>query len=206
MRHKTSPAVVGAFVLGATLLGLSAIVLLGAKDLFRETYPFVSYFQSSVNGLHEGAPVKFKGVEVGKVSKIRLPLAKRPHDPPITVLFSLDAKKLRPSEDKALTTEDLQDAIQAGLRVRLEQESFVTGLLYLSLAFVPDSEVKLHAPTESIPEIPTAPSEFEQLTGQIRHLVDRLEEADLVALVDHLQQTFQSIGEVFRSDRLRALM
>jgi len=203
MRHKTSPAVVGAFVLGATLLGLSAIVLLGAKDLFRETYPFVSYFQSSVNGLHEGAPVKFKGVEIGKVTQINLPLSKRPIDPPVIVFFSLDARKLRPAGEHELTTEDMQDAIQAGLRVRLEQESFVTGLLYLSLAFVPDSEVKLHAPTEGIPEIPTAPSEFEQLTGQIRRLVDRLEDVDMVALVDHVRETFQSVGEVFRSDGLQ---
>jgi hypothetical protein len=42
MSRKTSPALVGTFVLGAILLALAGIMLLGSKDLFRETYPFVT--------------------------------------------------------------------------------------------------------------------------------------------------------------------
>ncbi len=202
MRRKTSPAMVGAFVLGAALLALGGIVLLGSKDIFREKYPFVSYFQSSVSGLREGAPVKFKGVEVGKVDEVRLPLTRHPHDPPIVVFFSLDAKKLR-FEVEELTEEELQHAIEAGLRVRLEQESFVTGLLYLSIANVPDWEAKLHEPIEGIPEIPTAPSEFEQLAGQLKRFVDRLEDVDLAALVSDTQLMIQVIAELFRSEQVQ---
>ncbi len=203
MRRKNSPAMVGAFVLGAALLALGGIVLLGSKDLFREKYPFVSHFHSSVNGLREGAPVKFKGVEVGKVDEIRLPLTSHPHDPPVVVFFSLDARKLRSSEEDELAPEELEHAIEAGLRVRLEQESFVTGLLYLSIANVPEWKAEFHDPIEGFPEIPTAPTEFEQLTGQVKRFIDRLEDVDLAALVGDVQVMIQSVAELFRSEQVQ---
>jgi paraquat-inducible protein B len=199
MSRRTNPALVGAFVVGAILLGLAGVMLLGSKDLFRETYPFVAYFPYSVNGLRAGAPVKFKGVELGSVDEIRLPLTSGGDDPPVAVFFSLDAEKLRSAQEDEPEPEELAGAIEAGLRVRLEQESFVTGLLFLSIAFVPDSDVTLHEPIEGILEIPTAPTEFEELAEQIKRFVERLEHVDLGALVHDLQSMVQSVEQLLRS-------
>jgi paraquat-inducible protein B len=202
MSKQASPALVGGFVLGAVVLALGGVILLGSKDFFRETYPFVAYFPSSVNGLRQGAPVKLKGVEIGAVDGIRL-LTSQPHDPPVVVFFSLDAEKLRAFEGEELDGEEVQDAIGAGLRARLEQDNFMTGLLFLSLVFVPDSEAKLHGPVEGIPEIPTVPNEFEELAGQFKRFADRLDELDLASLVEDLHATVQSVGEPFRSGQVQ---
>ena len=72
MSKKISPALIGAFVLGALVLLIVAVIAFGSGQLFRKTQEFVLYFDGSVNGLHVGAPVKFKGVEVGSVKDIRL--------------------------------------------------------------------------------------------------------------------------------------
>lgn len=203
MSKKTSPVMVGAFVLGAVVLALGGVILLGSKDFFQETYPFVAYFESSVNGLSPGASVKLKGVQIGSVDAIRLPLTSHPHDPPVVVFFSLDAEKLRASKGEELDPKELHDAIEAGLRVRLDQESFVTGLLFLSIVFAPDSEAKLHTPIEGFPEIPTVPNDFEQLAAQLKRFADRLEDVDLASLIDDLHVTIQSVGDIFRSGQVQ---
>jgi len=69
MGKKINPATVGAFVLGAVGLILAAIVVFGSGHLFRKTHEFVIYFGGDINGLRVGAPVKFKGVEIGRSAR-----------------------------------------------------------------------------------------------------------------------------------------
>ena len=69
MGKRINPATVGAFVLGAIGLILAAVVVFGSGNLFRKTHEFVIYFGGDINGLRVGAPVKFKGVEIGEVKQ-----------------------------------------------------------------------------------------------------------------------------------------
>ena len=64
---RASPTLVGAFVLGALALALGGLAVFGSGKLFRRTEQFVAVFSGSVNGLSVGAPVKFRGVQVGSV-------------------------------------------------------------------------------------------------------------------------------------------
>ena len=52
------------------------------------------YFETSVNGLRVGAPVKFKGVEIGSVKNIVLPLEKDTQVARIPVIIEIDREKL----------------------------------------------------------------------------------------------------------------
>ena len=61
---------IGAFVIIAALLLAAAIFYFGSQDFFKQERRFVAYFDSSVNGLNIGAPVKFRGIEVGQVESI----------------------------------------------------------------------------------------------------------------------------------------
>ena len=92
MNKKISPAVIGAFVLGAVALIVIAILVFGSGRLFRQTRDFVLYFDNSVNGLRIGAPVKIKGVEIGSVKDIRLQLEKD-KEPKIPVIIEIDLEK-----------------------------------------------------------------------------------------------------------------
>ena len=60
MAKKGNPALIGAFVVGALTLAVVGITAFGSGRLFRETYTYVMYFDSDVNGLYVGAAVKFK--------------------------------------------------------------------------------------------------------------------------------------------------
>ena len=72
MNKKISPTLIGGFVVGAVALLVIAVIAFGSGRLFRQTKEFVLYFDGTVNGLHVGAPVKFKGVEIGSVKDILL--------------------------------------------------------------------------------------------------------------------------------------
>ena len=72
MARRYDPRVVGAFVLAAVALGVVAAVYLGAGRVLQHRVRFVVVFSEDLAGLEVDAPVKFRGVPVGRVSSIHL--------------------------------------------------------------------------------------------------------------------------------------
>lgn len=73
MEEKVNFAIVGAFVLvlGAALIGFT--LWLSSGKSYRTAYDiYQTYMQDSVAGLNLNAPVRYRGVEVGRVRKIAL--------------------------------------------------------------------------------------------------------------------------------------
>src|SRR5208282_4872956 len=141
MGKKTNPAIVGAFVLGAIALAVLAVIALGSGRLFQKRYEYVLFFQGSVNGLRVGAPVKFKGVEIGSVTRILVNLNTPQVQPQaaggsfrIPVIIELQERRLIRTGANEAGLEDQQligSLIDRGLRAELSMESFVTGVLYV---------------------------------------------------------------------------
>ena len=74
-----------------------------------------------MNGLNPGAPVKFKGVEVGSVKRIMVRFEQTAGDVSIPVFIELDAEKLaRAGVHVEFSPDAIQTAIDQGLRGRLE--------------------------------------------------------------------------------------
>ena len=72
MSTKANPTLIGVFVLGAIVIAIGAVVFFGSADLFAKKQTYVSYFTQSISGLSVGSNVKFKGVNIGKVTQILL--------------------------------------------------------------------------------------------------------------------------------------
>lgn len=73
METKVNLAVVGAFVLllGAALIG--GVLWLSSEKSYRKAFDtYLVYMQESVSGLTPDAPVRYRGVQVGRVRKIAL--------------------------------------------------------------------------------------------------------------------------------------
>jgi paraquat-inducible protein B len=209
MNKKISPAVIGAFVLGAVLLIVIAILIFGSGRLFRQTRDFVLYFDNSVNGLRIGAPVKVKGVPIGSVKDIRLQLERGGPVNKIPVIIEIDLEKLTSrgaAADVAQSREVLNKAIvDRGLRGQLEMESLVTGLLYVSLDFFPGSPINLvqqENADNKYPEIPTLPTTLEQAKDALTQIINKLDEIDFKALVASLESTVDGIKRTVNSPDL----
>lgn len=210
MNKKMSPAVIGAFVLGAVALIVIAILVFGSGRLFRQTRDFVLYFDNSVNGLRIGAPVKIKGVEIGSVKDIRLQLEKN-QEPKIPVIIELDLEKFSSrgatqAAEAAMDRKALQKVIvDRGLRGQLEMESLVTGLLFVALDFFPGTPITLvqqENADNKYPEIPTLPTSLEQAKDAVTQIFNKLEEIDFKALIASLESTVDGINRTVNSPDL----
>jgi paraquat-inducible protein B len=213
MNKKMSPAVIGAFVIGAVALIVIAILVFGSGRLFRQTREFVLYFDNSVNGLRIGAPVKFKGVEIGSVKDIRLQLEKGAEVNKIPVIIEIDLKKLTSrgaQADITMNREMFQQAIvDRGLRGQLEMESLVTGLLFVALDFLPGTPINLVQQAGGdyeYPEVPTLPTTLEQAKGAVTRIMSKLEDIDFKELGANLQATLKGVNRTVNSPEIESVL
>jgi paraquat-inducible protein B len=209
MKKKVSPVLIGSFVVGAIALIVIAVLILGSGRLFVRYRDFVLYFQGSVNGLRVGAPVKFKGVEIGSVQKILLQLGPDLSVPRIPVIVRVEGEKITKlgGSEAALNDPEVAKAlIDQGLRGQLQMESIVTGLLFVNLDFYPDTPANFMqtAPnTSRYIEIPTVPSIFEQAQDVASRIVARIGEIDFQGMLTALEQTSKGINSVLASPEFK---
>jgi len=201
---RVSPTLIGAFVVGGVALTIAAIAIIGSGRWFARTYPFVLYFPGEVDGLHVGAPVRFKGVEIGNVTKIMLHYDQPPEDRHIPVFINLDANKVSSAGGWAdLSPERIQAAVERGLRAQLQTESLLTGLLFVQLDFQPNTAAKFVGVAHETPEIPTLPTALEQIQLVVRRLLDKLEHFDLDRLGRSIESTVEAVEKLVNSPELK---
>jgi paraquat-inducible protein B len=170
MSRRANPTLIGLFLLGALGIVIAGIAVLASGSWFQRNETFISYFPESVNGLENGAPVKFQGVPVGRITGINIQIDPRDDSFQVPVEFEIDLPRLTTSRGTYVNLVDtvvLRQQIAKGLRAQLQTESFVTGVLYLELSYRLDSAPpRLYADTARLfPQIPTSPSLMNALGG-----------------------------------------
>lgn len=211
MGKKGNPAIIGAFVLGAITLLVVGITAFGSGRFFRETYTYVMYFDSDVNGLNVGAAVKIKGVEIGSVKQILLSIEsiaklRLPEDKVlIPVVVELDAGKAsKHGVTEAPTPTVIASLVARGLRAQLANESFVTGVLYVKLDLFPGSPLNMRSDvTVPYPEIPTQRTPLEEVQTKVAEFFAKLQQIDLAGMVEDLRETVGNINELVKSPGLK---
>jgi paraquat-inducible protein B len=226
MSVKANPAKVGAFVLAGIALSVVALVVFGSGRLFRHNVPFILHYENSVQGLTVGAPVKFRGVVVGRVRSIHLALDPRSHRTQVPVVIELDNDLIRDASGQDVDLEDkkfLQAQVAGGLRGSLEMESLITGRLYVQLDYHPKAGppvfVDLELQYPEIPTISTGLAEFlkslervdiphltEKLTTVVEQLSATLNESQLKQLSEQAIRTLKSADELLASPEIKTIL
>lgn len=198
MSKKANPTVIGTFVIMAICLALVAIITLGNIKFNDKAFHCVLYFPGSLHGLDQGAPVTFRGVQIGKVKGIRLSFDNKLNDYTIPVYIEIteDHEDNVPSWDVTASRQTARLLIEKGLRAKLKMRSIVTGKLYIDLAFYPQSPIHLqNKPADSTYlEIPTLPSGLEQITQTIADL-------PLTELVDKVTLVLDGLDQLLNSNQ-----
>jgi paraquat-inducible protein B len=163
--NKANPTVIGAFVVGAIALIVIGLLVFGGANWFAKRNTFIAYFPGSVKGLRVGAPVDFRGVNIGQVTDIRVAFNPNDITARIPVVLQLDPSRIDVAGMQRVRSdqEQVKGLIKAGFRAQLQSQSLLTGLLFINLDFEPDTPVRLVGGKQPYPEIPTIPSGLEQL-------------------------------------------
>ena len=210
MSKKTNPAVIGGFVIGATLLLTLGFAIFGGSQLFTDKSKYVAYFEEPTDGLRVGASVLLNGVRIGYVSDIDL-LFDRVS---FTTLTQVTMEILEDSyiitnegeySDEVMYTAVEHDTLvgAAGLRARLAVESFVTGQLWIELELRPTSSAVFRGVDPPFAEIPTEQSNIQELLTRLEDWVTELQDVDVRELASLLTSTLQGFEELAHSEDLR---
>jgi paraquat-inducible protein B len=172
----SNPTALGLFLVIGLALGIAGVLVFSSGTLFHPQQKSILYFDGSLKGLNPGAPVKFRGVTIGKVDQVRIRHNQASNDYAMPVIIAVDRKLVQSKSDESLQIDNrirLNENIRRGFRGRLDAESLVTGVLYVSLDMVPDAPPPVfHQLKPEYMEIPTIPS-------QVQRLLDHLEQLDL---------------------------
>jgi paraquat-inducible protein B len=184
MKTKASAFLAGLFVLVGLALGIGATLIVGSGRLFRERVPFVLFFEGSVSGLQEGAPVTFKGVQVGTVTKVAVAIS-GDGQLRIPVYIELDPASIRAEggHSAAATYVEVNGLVEQGLRAQLRLQSLLTGILMVQLDFFPAEPPRLVGGDLTVPELPTKQSGLQRLSESMQQIkVDEIAARMLNAL------------------------
>jgi paraquat-inducible protein B len=173
MSTKANPTSIGLFFVVGLALGVAGLLISSSRSLFHSQQKAILYFDASLKGLNPGAPVKFRGVTIGSVVEIMIRHNQASNDFSMPVVIAIDEKLAQSKSDQQLeigSQVKLNEMIRLGMRGRLDAESLVTGVLYVGLDIVPRAPPPVfHQLKPEHHEIPTIPSEVQQLLADLAH-------------------------------------
>lgn len=195
---------IGFFVLTGIIIIILAILAFGSSKLLRPTVYIETYFDESVQGISEGSPVKYRGLQIGYVKDIAFTSEvyhkqeiriSGLNDRSIYVKIAITSKLFTHMNKKQLA-HFFADEIASGLRVKLEAQG-LTGITYLEFNYVDPK-------TNPLPKlswqpnnifVPAATSMLSILSNSVQNLFLKLNDIDFKELITNLSRASNSLAQ-----------
>jgi paraquat-inducible protein B len=212
MSKPVNPYTIGAFLVGSLALIVSAILVFGGGQLLKNKSQYVIYFDSALNGLNIGAPVKLQGVQIGTVKEISIELDKNATRITKPVVIEIDSEMVLDSgghpfkmanslEQRQQNTKQL---IDAGIKAQLQSQSLLTGLLYVEFNFYRNEPLHLTGLNyKDLPELPAVPTTADQIKNTADELIMKFRQLPIEDIVKDLAATLKEMREIATSDELK---
>jgi phospholipid/cholesterol/gamma-HCH transport system substrate-binding protein len=187
MRAKSTKLKIGLFLVASLLLTVSMLIWLGASRYFENPQTVVAYFSESVQGLESDSPVKFRGVPVGRVKKIRM----APDGLLIEVVMGLN-RNFKLSDD-------------LGIKMNLLG---LTGLKYLEIdTFKPD-QYKEPIELDFTPRykvIPTYSSDIKEIGAALENIFQKPKALDIERMSNHLLRVSSKLDKILSDSKVDSI-
>jgi phospholipid/cholesterol/gamma-HCH transport system substrate-binding protein len=188
MANRQARFMTGLFVIGGVMIGVAAVVWLGASQYFEKGTRYVTYFDESVQGLQVDSRVKYRGVDVGSVQRIGV----APDQRVVEVVIKIDLEA------------DIERSAVSQLK-----SAGITGIVFVELdrrqedtpIFLPPAGMKTVYPI-----IASKPSQAKQMFSSVDRIMERIAEVDLKGVVDQLKQTSRVMETFLTGGEVKHIM
>jgi paraquat-inducible protein B len=171
-------------------------------------------FKQSVKGLFVGAPVDFRGINIGEVVRIGLAYDPKTFELYQPVEFYLYPQRLRArsivtGENIPFPTAQAEQLnrvkafIDNGLRVQLRTSSLLTGQKYLAIDMFPDAPKYVFDVTKAPIQMQSVPGTFDDLEQSVASAIkntDTLVKKIDAEVIPELNQAFKNINNITASE------
>ncbi len=184
-RRVSHPFWIGLFAFIGFSFLVFFILWLGAARWFQEYQLYVTYFDTSVEGIEPGTAVKYQGIPVGRVKTVHL----APDGKLIEIVMELEA--------------DMQ--VDTTLRVKQALAS-IAGGKFLQLFYPESPEEYPPLPLQfqpPYPVIPSAPSDIETLELALNEVINNLRMIDTKGISEGTKRFLHSIANFVDNPELR---
>jgi paraquat-inducible protein B len=209
MSQRANYFKLGLFVIGAIVAGVLVLTIIGTGRFLQKRVTVETYFNESVQGLDIGSKLKYRGVEVGQVTRISFTYVKYEQDKPMgdRKRYVLVEAQIQPrlvggkAANDIASPESTALEVEKGLRIKLAPQG-ITGTSYLEVDYV-DPANNPPVPIDWTPEniyIPSAPSTVGQLVNSASEVMERLHRLDVEGVINNLNKLLTTAN-----DRVAAL-
>ena len=204
MSQKTNYFKLGIFVISAAAILLVAVFFFGAREMFRQEWLLETYFDTSVQGLDVGSPVKMMGVKIGAIKEISFVYQHyRTERPYIRVTLSVDPHALGLSS--RLKAGELRESVrkeaEKGLRLAIASQG-ITGVMFLDASYYdPDKtgvlEIDWHP---EYPYLPSVPGTLARLKSTLEKTLENVSRVDFAGISKKVDQVVSSLALLLKDD------
>ena len=181
---------IGVFVIAATFILVTGLIIFGVGEFFDKKFYCETYFTESVQGLNIGSEVKYKGMDIGSVETITSAASVYDQDNQyILVVFSINDNAIFAKSKKGI-----EEIVRNGLRVKLGLQG-LTGAAYIEADYIKKSKISdLTVSWEpENPYIPSTTSTITRLTESISKIVEGIESIKFHALANDLATLLKTL-------------
>ncbi|MCX7636015.1 MAG: MlaD family protein [Syntrophales bacterium] len=177
--RKTSMFMIGLFVTVGIVIGVVFVIWVGASRYFEKGEVFSTYFDESVQGLQVDSSVKYRGVDVGRVMKIRL----APDHRLVEVVLKIKEKGII---DEGVVAELKSAGITGIVFIELDRKQKGEQILGPAMPFATD-----------FPVIASRPSHIKQIMAGLTEIYTKIMAVDLDGAVEQFKRTTKTIDAFF---------
>jgi len=202
---------IGAFIIGGIAVLFAGLITFGAGQWFKKSIYLETYIDGTVQGIEVGSAVKFRGVQIGRVSQIGFTFSEYHSNQSndlynyIYILMQID-KEILPGMFEKDVQPIINKNVDEGMRIRIEPQG-VTGLSYLNIDFL---DPKRFPPLDYDwkPEhyyIPSAPGQLTSFLDSINNIMQQVENLNLGGLGKSGSELMETLNQTLSGMQLPLL-